>query len=290
MKKVLDTMIQFVLSCIGIILVGALPPFIAGLQQKKVDWSLYWNSLKDILYSLTHLNEVTYMYVDTVRPLFPYMLDPVFYSLSVLLGAFLLACFVSLGMTIITIMLPHKVRRAIKMIFYIFESIPDILIIFCAQLFVIFFFEKTGHLLMDIAALDKQRIFLLPIVCLSILPTVQLFRLSMIIFEDELKKDYVLLARSIGMKKFMIVVSHILPNAIISVFFQSKKTVWFMLSNLFILEFLFNMGGVTLFLMEGLNPKIFTITLIAFFLPIFIFYTIGEWILTRKVTGGESIS
>ncbi|RDI41947.1 ABC transporter permease subunit [Falsibacillus pallidus] len=290
MKKVLDIAIQFLLSCAGIILVGALPPFIAGLQQKHIDGSLYWQSLKDILYSLVHLNELTYMFVDTERPLFPYMLDPVFYSLTVLLGAFLLAMAVSLAMTMLVTMLPHKLRRAVKLVFYIFESIPDLLIIYGTQLLVIFIFEKTGLLLMDIAALDKQKIYLLPIICLSILPMVQLFRLSMIIFEDELNKDYVLLARSIGLKKLFIVVFHIFPNAVISVFFQSKKTVWFMLSNLLILEFLFNMGGVTLFLMEELNPKIFTITLLAFFFPIFIFYTVVEWILQRKVTGGGTIS
>ncbi|WP_433745574.1 ABC transporter permease subunit [Falsibacillus pallidus] len=290
MKKVLDIAIQFLLSCAGIILVGALPPFIAGLQQNHIDGSLYWQSLKDILYYIVHLNELTYMFVDTERPLFPYMLDPVFYSLTVLLGAFLLAIAASLAMTMLVTMLPHKLRRAVKLIFYIFESIPDLLIIYGAQLLVIFVFEKTGLLLMDIAALDKQKIYLLPIVCLSILPMVQLFRLSMIIFEDELNKDYVLLARSIGLKKLFIVVFHIFPNAVISVFFQSKKTVWFMLSNLLILEFLFNMGGVTLFLMEGLDPKIFTITLLAFFFPIFIFYTVVEWILQRKVTGGGTIS
>ncbi|WP_158598352.1 ABC transporter permease subunit [Falsibacillus albus] len=290
MRKVLDVAIRFVLSCTGIILIGALPPFLAGLQRKTLDWGIYWASLKEIVYSIVHVQDVTYMYLQTEKPLFPFMLEPVMYSLSVMLGAFVLACTAALLMTIITILFNYRVRRFIKIIFYIFESIPDILIIFIAQLSVIFIFQKSGILLMDIAALDKQKIYLLPIVCLSILPTVQLFRLSMIVFEEELNKDYVLLARSIGLKKLFIVIVHIFRNAVISVFFQSKKTVWFMLSNLFILEYLFNMGGVTLFMMESLNPKIFTITLIAFFIPIFIFYTVGEWLIKRKITGGESIS
>ena len=112
----------------------------------------------------------------------------------------------------------------------------------------------------------------------------------MIIFEDELDKEYVLLATSIGIKKSGILVFHVFRNAIIHVFFQSKSTVWFMLSNLFVLEVLFNMSGIMTFLLQNLNPQIFTISLIVFFLPIFLFYSLGEWILEKKVTGGETIS
>jgi peptide/nickel transport system permease protein len=193
-------------------------------------------------------------------------------------------------MSILTVMLPHRLRRGVKFIFFTLESIPDLFIIALSQLFVIFILQKTGFLIADIAAIDQEQIYMLPIFCLSILPTIQLYRISMIILEDEMGKDYVLLARSIGLRKFPIILLYVLRNAMISLFFQSKKTIWFMLSNLFVLEYLFNMQGITVFMSENMEPKIFTLSLLAFFLPIFILYTLGEWLLQKKVTGGESIA
>ncbi len=291
MKRLIQIIIQFLLSCIGIILVGALPVLLAGLNQRKLDFTAYWESIKEIINAIIHVSDLTYIIIggQGERALFPHIWDPILYSLTVLFLALVLACIVALFLTIIMMLIPVRIRSKIKLFFYTLESIPDLLVILLAQLFVIFFFKKTGILLLEIAALEGQKAYLLPIICLSILPTIQLFRLSMLTFESEDEKDYVELARSIGLGRLFIIIVHILRNAIISVFFQSKKTVWFMLSNLFVLELLFNIAGITRFLMSTPQPKIFTVSLIAFFIPIFVFYTVGEWLLSKKANKGEVI-
>ncbi|MGV3463980.1 MAG: ABC transporter permease subunit [Heyndrickxia sp.] len=290
MKKILEIIIRLVLSCIGIILVGGLPSLLTGLDTGTLDWESYWKSLKVILNGMLHIQQLTYFHNGKMLPMFPNIINPIIYSLLVLFSAFILASLISLILSVFTVMLPFRLRRGVKFLFFMLEAIPDLFIIALCQLMVIFILQKTGYLIADIAAIDKEQIYLFPIFCLSILPTIQLFRICMIILEEEIGKDYVLLARSIGIRKSLIMFVYVLRNAWISLLFQSKKTIWFMLSNLFVLEYLFHMQGITMFMVENMDPKIFTLALLALFVPIFILYSIGEWILQRKITGGESIT
>ncbi|WP_330962190.1 ABC transporter permease subunit [Planococcus antarcticus] len=127
----------------------------------------------------------------------------------------------------------------------------------------------------------------MPILCLMILPMIQLYRLCMLTFQEEERQMYVELARSLGFSKVYIILVHLFRNAIVSVFFQSKKTMWFMLSNLFVLELMFNLSGIMLFLRDNLSPTIFLLTVLSFFLPMFIFYSLGEWLFLRRLRGKE---
>ncbi|WP_064092004.1 ABC transporter permease subunit [Rossellomorea aquimaris] len=291
MKKIIQVVIQFLFSCVGIVLVGALPVLLSGINQRKLQFSQYGQTVKEIVQALFNAGELKYVVIggQGERELFPYLWDPIVYSLTVLLGALLLACVIALCLTILSMMFSERIRGKLKLVFYTLESIPDLFIILITQIFVIFFFKQTGILLLEIAAVNEQKAFLLPIICLAILPTIQLYRLSMLTFEEEFRKNYVELAFSIGLGRLLVITKHIFRNAIISVFFQSKKTVWFMLSNLFVLELLFNIAGITRFLMSTPQPKIFTVSLLAFFIPIFLFYTLGEWILSRKSNHGEAL-
>jgi peptide/nickel transport system permease protein len=296
MRKGIGIFLQFILSCVGIIIMGGLPVLTKGLGNGMLDWQGYVHSLKKIILGIIHPEQLiisskaSMFAAPKVRPLFPDVLEPIGYSLTVLLSSFLLACVLAVVFTILTLLMSAKRRQWLKIIFYFFESLPDIFIIMMMQFFVIFLFNKTGILFFDIASYSDQQVYLLPILCLSILPTVQLYRLSMLTFEDEEEKSYVLLARSIGLGKIAVIIKHIFRNAIISVFFQSKKTFWFMLSNLFVLEYLFNIAGITRFLVSHMEPQIFTISLLIFFIPVFIFYSIGEWILSSKNNKGGSLS
>ncbi|UJF26322.1 ABC transporter permease subunit [Planococcus sp. 107-1] len=106
---------------------------------------------------------------------------------------------------------------------YFLESLPDLLIIMAAQLGIIFIYLKTDVLISKIAVVGGDKIYWLPVLCLSILPMIQLYRLCMLTFQEEERQMYVELARSLGFSKVFIVWMHMFRNAIISVFFQSKK-------------------------------------------------------------------
>ncbi|MGM0854492.1 MAG: ABC transporter permease subunit [Bacillota bacterium] len=289
MRGIGGILLKFFLSIVGIILFGGLPVLLSGIGHRELRLQAYWQSIKEIVFALFHPGDLTYVIIggQKERDLFPYLWEPITYSLLVLFSAFLLASFLSILLTILTMLFSQKNR--IKFLFYLFESVPDVLVILSAQLLVLSLYKQTGILFFEIASVDMQRAFLLPVLVLAILPTVQLFRVSILSFETEERKDYVTLARAIGLGKLVILTFHILRNAVISVFFQSKKTIWFMLSNLFVMELLFNIAGITRFLKSTLQPKMFTIAVLSIFIPLFAFYTVGEIVLSKKANKGEEI-
>jgi peptide/nickel transport system permease protein len=284
-------LLKFFLSIVGIIFIGGLPVLLSGIGNRELRLQAYWQSIKEIVSALFHPGDLTYVTIggQKERDLFPYLWEPITYSLLVLFSAFLLASSLSILLTILTMLFSQKNRDRIKFIFYLFESVPDVLVILLSQLFVLSLYKQTDILFFEIASVGNERAFLLPVLVLTILPTVQLFRISIHSFETEERKDYVTLARSIGLGKLVILTFHILRNAVISVFFQSKKTIWFMLSNLFVLELIFNISGITRFLMSTLQPKMFTIAVLSIFIPLFVFYTVGEIVLSKKANKGEKI-
>ncbi|RIW37274.1 ABC transporter permease subunit [Bacillus salacetis] len=289
--KIVQRMIYFLISIAGIILAGGLPSLLAGLNDKKLYTGHYWRDINEIINALMHPGSLKYTIIggQKERDLFPYLFDPIFYSLTVLFASFFLALCLALVLTIVTMLFPVRIRNRIKLTFYLLESLPDLLIIMVIQLAIISFYKKSGILLFNTASTYDDKAYLLPILILAILPAVQLFRMTIVSFESEVEKDYVLLARSIGIGKLMILVVHVLRNAIISVFFQSKKTVWFMLSNLFVIELLFNIPGITRFLMSTMQPVLFVLSILSIFIPLFIFYNAGEMILAKKANRGEEM-
>jgi peptide/nickel transport system permease protein len=289
--RILQILKTFILSIIGILLMGGLPVLVSGIANSEWRFAHYWATIGEIIDAILHPSGLTYIVIggQKERELFPYLWEPIQYSLTVLFSSFFLAMLMAVLLTIFTMMFSEKVRNSIKFGFYLLETLPDLLIILLLQLMLLYYYKQTGLIVAGIAATYEEKVYLLPILVLAILPTIQLYRLTILTFEKEEKKDYVLLAKSIGLGRFFILIVHILRNAVISVFFQSKKTVWFMLSNLFVVELLFNIPGITRFLMTTLQPKLFTLALLSIFIPLFLFYNIGEYILSRKANRGEEL-
>ncbi|MFJ7826560.1 hypothetical protein [Psychrobacillus sp. NPDC096623] len=275
MKHFMHWMLRLAVAFIGILLISGLPILINGFQKGEFWWRAYGEHLL-VIFPLNY-------FLDTYFS--SYIGESIFYSLEILFLALLVAIFFALSFTVMTMLFKERARQRIKTLFFFLESLPDILVILLIQLLVILVHRHTG-VFMRIASTGGEKIYLLPVFCLMILPMVQLYRLSMLTFEAEERKLYVELARSLGFNKVIILLIHIFRNAIISIFFQSKKTMWFMLSNLFILERMFNMPGIMFHLSEHLSGELFLITVCSFFLPVFIVYSFFEWYFLRRTSRG----
>jgi peptide/nickel transport system permease protein len=264
---------QFLVACLGIIVIGIIPVIFYAVVKLFKD-------LKDIIVTLFNLGDLTYNVSGTLRPVFPAILEPYQYSMIVLFAALVIGIVAAIVLTYITMLLHRKIINVIKFIVFIFESLPDIFVIILVQAFIIWIYHQTDTLLFSIAVY-REKIFFLPIICLAVLPAIQFYKILILIFEEELEQPYVELARGKGMKKSWILLNHVLRNAAISMFYHSKSILWFMLSNLLILEYLFNLYGITTFLRQYMTPSIFTIGVFMIFLPLFIIYTIGEKFMMR---------
>jgi peptide/nickel transport system permease protein len=289
MSRFLEVSIQFIVACIGIVFVGAIPSLFAVSSGGFLSFTNYFETLKEIIQGIIQYQHLTYNWNGVDRDLFPFLFKPVIYSLTLLIGALFLAYILSIFFTLLTMLLPVKHRGKSKLFIYFFESLPDIFVVFAMQFFIVYFYKKTDILLLDFVSLQEDRTYLLPILCLAIFPTIQLYRLSILLFEQELNKDYVYFAKMKGVSYSGVLLVHILRNATVSLFFQSKKAVWFMLSNLFVLEYLFNIFGITRFLIQYMTPTIFTVGLLLFFVPIFILYNIAESLVKNVVSGADSL-
>lgn len=287
----MKVLLKFIFSIAGVILVSGLPVLIRGLVAGEFRLAEYFRTIGEVLTSLWPLNEIAVFNYRLQREvvMYPQVFEYIFYSLQILFLALAVAVIGAIAFTVLTMLLSEKARERVKLILYFLESIPDLLIIMLAQIGVIFIFEKTGMLVSKIAVIGDDRIYWLPILCLAILPTIQLYRLCMLTFQEEERQMYVDLARSLGFSKAYIILMHMFRNAIISVFFQSKKTMWFMLSNLFVLELMFNLPGIMLFLRDNMTPQIFLLAVFSFFLPMFVLYSIGEWFFIRRLRGKEAV-
>ena len=284
-------MIKFLFSVLGIVLVSGFPVLIGGMVVGELRLAEYGAALEAVLRGLWPLQEFSVLNMRTNReiPLFPTIAEYIIYSLELLFLAYAVAIFCAITFTVLTMLLKEKARQRIKMALYFLESLPDLLVIMLAQLAVIAIYLQTNVLISKIAVVQNEHIYWLPVLCLALLPMIQLYRLCMLTFQDEERKMYVELARSLGFSKVFVIWVHMFRNAIISVFFQSKKTVWFMLSNLFVLELMFNIPGIMLFMKDNISPEVFLISIFSFFLPIFLLYSIGEWLVLRHLRGKEAI-
>ncbi|MCF6411970.1 ABC transporter permease subunit [Pseudalkalibacillus salsuginis] len=282
MRFFYNQVLRFACIVIGIVLMAGLPTLLPSGGSFHLNWMAYFQSIEEIISGLSHLQEVTYNTGGTERKLLTQLMSIGTYSVTIVVGAILLAFIAAAVLTFITMLLPPKWIRKIKVGTFILESIPDILIILICQLFVVWLYKKTGLLFFEIASLPGEPIYALPILCLSILPMIQYFKVMISIVEGELDKQYVELAKAKGVLQRKILLVHVLRNSLASLLNHSKTVIWFMLSNLLILEYIFNINGIMRFLLEYLNPVIFAWSLLAIFIPNFLLFAIGQWLLERS--------
>ncbi|WP_257351986.1 ABC transporter permease subunit [Pseudalkalibacillus decolorationis] len=281
MVFVAHQLLRFVLIVFGIILMSGLPTIMPSGGSFILNWSGYLDSVQQVVTGLLTPQDITYNTEGAIRPLMPLLSDTVVYSLIIVMSAILLALFFAGLLTFVTMLLPRKWIKRVKVITFVFESLPDLLIIIMFQIAIVWVYKKTGLLVFDVASLPGERIYMLPIICLSILPMIQYFKVMVSIVEGELEKQYVELARAKGLIQGKILIVHVLRNSMASILNYSKTIIWFMLSNLLVLEYIFNINGIMNFLFEYLSPTVFAISLLSIFIPIFLLLVLGQWVLEK---------
>lgn len=265
-----DSLFSFILSIIGIILLGSVPFMFTGMSFNTDG---YLDGIGELFETMMKPSKIVYFTGSGIYPLFPEIWGIIGYSLTILFSSFFIAIILALVFALGIFTLPTRLKDKIRVFSFMFESIPDVLIAIGMQFFIIWFFKKTNILLFQIVSLYDQKTYFVPIFCLTVLPTLLILRILLLNMEEEFKKQYIDTAKSKGIGRFRILWRHVIPNTLLSVFHQSRNILWFMLSNLLMVEYLFNIYGVTTLVREMGNPAIFTISMLLLFLPMFLFFT-----------------
>ena len=280
MKGLFRSIGSGILIIIGSILIGSLP----GLFQSiHLNGKSYIKTVKMVCEHLTHPSLMTYTINGITRSIFPMIFSQWFYSLILLFCGFCVAIGLATLLAFGTMLLPRPVIRVIKGVLFFLEAIPDLLIIITIQLIVISVYQHTHTKLFDIYSFSHP-IYVLPILTLSILPAIMIYRMLVLEIEEEESKHYVDLAKSKGLGKTTILFRHIFRNTLIKTLTHAHTILFFMLSNLLIVEIAFNSSGLLNYVYENMSPDLLTFALFLFLIPMVIFLSLCRFVI-RRVTG-----
>jgi peptide/nickel transport system permease protein len=284
-NKLLNTTGEILLILAGIIFVSASS---ALFENQTLSMMSYIKQIGEIFSDLFSPADLVYInpISDIERNLFPIILLALWSSARIFFLSLALALIVSIILLILYFTFNSFLKKALKALSFLFGSLPDIFIIIVTQLTIVWFFKNTGILIIDLASVGQNQVILLPAITLSVLPAFFFFSNMVQFLREEEGKPYVDLARSKGLTQFGILFIHMMRNVLISLTHHGKQIAWMMISNLLILEYLFNVFGVTSFLFTYNSPSIFAIASILLFLPLYLLIKLLQFVISRK-TGKE---
>lgn len=295
---------EFLFTVLGIFLIGSLPYLFfsmdANIEVLKMvnsgelssteyindeiglHYMAYFNHVLDTASMVFTFSNFEY-FAGIYWPLFPDFFEAIKLSMIYLVSALIIALIVSITLSTLIMTTKRKHRNLFKGMIFVIETLPDLFIILVLQIGVIWFYKKTGLVLFNITSSYGEPAIALPILCLSILPIVYMMKYLLLSFEDEERKQYVEFAKGKGVSQIRILFTHMFRNALFTFMNHFKTIFWFTLSNLLMLEIIFNIRGMSNFIWQNgaLNPEILTITLLILFIPFFIIFTVMKYFLVK---------
>lgn len=269
LKKTVSLIVQCLIAIVVLIFVGVFPILFLNLSFNGREFlqAFYQETVR--VFTLDHL---TY---EGRFPLFPLIFQSYLDSLRVLGLGLLLACVIALLIAYVSILLFKKKIHYIKRLIEIFESVPDLMFILLVQMIVIFIYKKTGIRIAHVVTV-REKTILLPVICMAVPISFYMAKVVIHYIEDELEKNYIILAKSMGFSFFHILNVHVLRNIIDGMIITSRTVFWTMLSTLLVVDYLFNMNGLMSTMLTGTDA--FVIGCILIFIPFFILYRIYDWV------------
>jgi ABC-type dipeptide/oligopeptide/nickel transport system permease component len=133
----------------------------------------------------------------------------------------------------------------------VFFSIPDVLIV----LFVLLMYTSFARQFPVLKEMLQLKSFILPLLTLSIIPTIYISRIAFIAIQEELTKDYIKNEKAKGFSRQKIIFIELLPAIIFRIVDAMPSIVTMLLSNMIIVEYLFNYHGILYFLIYLYNRQ-----------------------------------
>lgn len=241
--KILSLSIQkYILGVVGIILLSCAP--ILFTLGNLLNFKLFFKEFGSVCKALITPAEWHLSYLEiTTMEMIPFSLSsyfngPYLYSMAILVLALLLSLFVSFFFAVMTTISKGPFKRVMSHFSELLIAIPDFSYIFIFQIAVVQVYLITGYRFVSFYSLGGEVVYVAPILCLSIVPTILFYKLFVALFAEEIEQSYVALAKSKGLSKMEILIRHCTSNVLKSIYHQSKSIVWLTLSSLLIIEHL----------------------------------------------------
>lgn len=311
--QIIKLSVNFLLLCISIIMVGSIPFLIYDIDRQikvlkmiesneientlflydSVQFNIvnYFNHVQEMLGNIFSIQDFQYYKFKEYHPVFPELNQLYLMSAKYLIAALCIGLILAVTFSFLIMLLPTTQRDKVKKVLFVVESLPDIFIIFLLQFLIIWIYKKTDILLFQIVNVFGKPAFFLPVLCLSILPSIYITKYLLISLEEEEKQSYVEMAKGKGLSMYYIIFVHILRNAIFTLLFHFKTIFWFSLSNLFVLEIIFNIHGIMTHIKSygSMNPDLVTVSILLIFIPYYCLFHLGSAVISKKIKGDISL-
>jgi len=121
-------------------------------------------------------------------------------------------------------------------------SLPDVFIVICVQLGMIYL--NQHNLLLELNQFEEVKRYLVALLCLSIIPTVYISRITSTAIQEEIKKDYIKAAKAKGLGNFQLIKNQLMIPVLIKVIDTLGPVLTLVISNLIIVEYLTHYPGL----------------------------------------------
>lgn len=128
------------------------------------------------------------------------------------------------------------------------STVPDFVFVFFTILFALQVYQTTGIRLISLSPTKPTLSIWVPVLMLSVTPTIYLIRMMALKYEELLTEDYVRTALAKGLPKGYIDLHHLYRNLKPFLFADLKKVISLTIGSLFVVEFLYNINGLTKFI------------------------------------------
>jgi len=125
-------------------------------------------------------------------------------------------------------------------------AVPDFILALLLQIGVVTAYKATGFRLAHVATIDSDRpAVLLPLLVLTLVPTIYLLRSIASRVYQVTSEHYILAAKARGVGRTRIYLTHVLPNVTRFLSADLPRVAGVILANFFIVDYLFNLHGIT---------------------------------------------
>jgi peptide/nickel transport system permease protein len=133
-------------------------------------------------------------------------------------------------------------------------AVPDFVLALLLQIGVVALYKDTGFRLAHVATIDSsRRAVLLPVLVLTVVPTIYLLRSVSSRVYQVTSEHYILAAKARGLGRLRIYLTHVLPNVTRFLSADLPRVAGIILADFFIVDYLFNLHGITTLIFFGMK-------------------------------------
>ncbi|MDQ0271035.1 ABC transporter permease subunit [Cytobacillus purgationiresistens] len=264
---------QMVIIFFLIIFLAALPIMITiNPEENSIEWTFQYvpEAIGNFIIQLSQGSLGTYQVGYQERPIADDIGDNFMTSLTIMIVGVNAGLILSLIFGIF--ISRFRMTKVFNFVMNILSAIPDFILIVFAMLFAIKFYKWTGIRIISLRPDAGAMNTWFPTMLIGMAPALYMFKLISVKYYQTGGEDYIRTAVAKGMKLNYINFHHVFKNIEPFIHAELVKVISLAIGNLFIIEYILNVQGITKFIFQSFEVQAMAVGLFAMLLISFIVY------------------